>query len=293
MAYLYSAQETGLSVMCEMEYVSERWRKTLSHNQADNFEALWQLQKDNWFEAPNHRRGGWSGVCKAMLTLPEGGEVGVFIKRQENHFYRSWRHFFRQRPTFEREFHNILDFQKYDIPTVNLLYYGHRVVQGKLRAILITRELSGFQPLGDDDSLLITKLNLAGRKRIFESIAGSMRKMHENRFQHSCLYPKHIFLKNQADAPVESDFIDLEKARRRFFKKSASMKDLGILHRHTAHCSRTDRLRFFMAYRQEQRLSVTSKKMLAIITRPKKSQIPEPVEPIGPVRSIHNLQDAI
>ena len=50
------------------------------------------------------------------------------------------------------------------------------------------------------------------------------------------------------------------------------MKDLGILHRHTSGCSRTDRLRFFLAYRQETRLSPESKRMLAIITRPKASR---------------------
>ncbi|MDZ4099655.1 MAG: lipopolysaccharide kinase InaA family protein, partial [Methylophilaceae bacterium] len=126
-----------------MEYISEHWRNMLTQNQADNFEALWRLEQDKWFEAPNHRRGGWSGVCKTTLTLPEGGEVGVFIKRQENHFYRSWRHLFRQRPTFEREFRNIQHYQKHEIPTVEVMYYGHRVVQGKLRAILVTRELEG------------------------------------------------------------------------------------------------------------------------------------------------------
>lgn len=275
--------------MCEMEYISERWRNTLTQNHADNFEALWQLQQDDWFEAPNHRRGGWSGVCKTTLALPEGGEVAIFIKRQENHFYRSWRHFFRQRPTFEREFRNILSYQKHAIPTVELMYYGHRVVHGKLRAILITRELQGYQPLGDEDSLLIAKMDLAGRKRIFEKLAGAMRKMHESHFQHSCLYPKHIFLKNQADAPIQTGFIDLEKARRRLFKTSATMKDLGILHRHTAHCSKTDRLRFFMAYRQEQKLSVESKKMLAIIVRPKKSHFTKQPEP---VISMPSLRDA-
>ncbi|MDZ4097518.1 MAG: lipopolysaccharide kinase InaA family protein, partial [Methylophilaceae bacterium] len=136
--------------------------------------------------------------------------------------------------------------------------------------------------------LLIEKLNRAERKRLFENLAAAMRKMHESHFQHSCLYPKHIFLKNQVGAPIESDFIDLEKARRRLFKKSASMKDLGILHRHTGHCSKTDRLRFFMAYRQEKKLSVASKKMIAIIARPKKSNITQYPE-LG--QSIQSLRE--
>lgn len=72
--------------MFETEYINENWRQTLQRNHAANFDALWQLQQDSWFEAPNQRRGGWSGVCKTTLTMPDGSESGIFIKRQENHF---------------------------------------------------------------------------------------------------------------------------------------------------------------------------------------------------------------
>lgn len=258
--------------MREMEYINEQWRSTLKANHADNFEALWQLQQNQWFEVPNQRRGGWSGVCKTSLVLAEGGEAGIFIKRQENHFYRNWRQFFRQQPTFEREYRNILNFHRRGIPTVDLIYFGQRKVNGKLRAILVTRELEAYQPMGDDRSLLFSTFGIAARKRLFESIAASMRMMHENRFQHGCLYPKHIFVKHQAGDLSQSCFIDLEKARRRLLSRSATIKDLGILYRHTQFCSKADKLRFFLAYRQEQKLSEASKKMLAVITRPKKSR---------------------
>ncbi|PKO25129.1 MAG: hypothetical protein CVU35_05700 [Betaproteobacteria bacterium HGW-Betaproteobacteria-8] len=256
--------------MENMEYISERWHSTLQQNHADNFEALWQLQQDNWFEAPNYRRGGWSGVCKAVLSLEDGTQANVFIKRQENHFYRSWRHFFQQRPTFEREFRKILAFNKYGIPAVELLYYGQRMEHGKLRAILVTRELEGYQALGDDQTMIFSGMDFARRKRLFGSVAAAMRQMHAHRFQHSCPYPKHLFVKAQADGSFQTCFIDLEKARRRLSAKKAGLKDLGILHRHTRNCSRTDRLRFFLAYRQEKRLSKESKAMLATITQAKK-----------------------
>jgi tRNA A-37 threonylcarbamoyl transferase component Bud32 len=255
--------------MSGIEYINERWRDALQTNQADSFDALWQLEQDNWFEPPNQRRGGWSGVCKTTLALPQGGETGIFIKRQENHFYRSWRHGFQLRPTFEREYRNILAFHQHGVPTVELIYFGYRNVNGKLRAILVTQELKDFRPLGSGDALLFSKLNIAARKQIFANLGTSLRKMHSAGFQHNCLYPKHFFLKREPGAAIESCFIDLEKARKTLFSRHAAIKDLGIMHRHTSHCSRTDRLRFFLHYRQESRLSAASKAMLKTITRPK------------------------
>lgn len=249
-----------------MEYFNERWLSTLQKNGIDSFEALWNLNEGDWFEEPNYRRGGWSGVCKAKISLPEKGEVNIFIKRQENHFYRSLRHFLCNRPTFEREYRNLLSFNKYNIPAPELIYFDSRKVNGKFRSILVTRELENYYPL-DDEALLLSKLAISERKRIFESVAKSMRAMHARHFQHSNLYPKHIFVCQKVGDPVKSSFIDLEKTRRRLFKSIASMKDLGVLYRHAHKCSKTDRLRFFLTYRQEKKLSVVSKKMLTKITK--------------------------
>lgn len=255
--------------MFQTEYINENWQQTLQRNRAANFDALWQLQQDNWFEAPNQRRGGWSGVCKTTLTMPDGSETGIFIKRQENHFYRSWRHGFQLRPTFEREYRNILAFHRQGVPTVELIYFGCRKVDGKWRAILVTRELQGYRPLADAAGLMSSALPLTERKALFENLAASLRKIHGAGFQHNCLYPKHIFVRKEAGTASANCFIDLEKARKTMRPQQAAIKDLGIMHRHTENCSKTDRLRFFLAYRQETKLSAASKAMLKTITRPK------------------------
>lgn len=258
--------------MTALEYISAAWRRTLRQNRADSFAALWQLQQNDWFEAPNYRRGGWSGVCRTVLTLDDASQIPVFIKRQENHIYHSWRHCFRSRPTFEREYRNIRLFNRYGIPTAGLLYYGQSLQQGKRQALLMMLALQGYQPLGDARALITAAMPRPLRLRLFDSVAAAMRQMHAHRIQHGCLYPKHIFVRQQADGSFVTRFIDLEKARKRWRGKLAALKDLGILHRHTGGCSRTDRLRLFLAYRQETKLSAESKKMLAIITRPKKSR---------------------
>ena len=64
------------------------WRLTLKQNSLGYFSALWQLQAD-WFEEPNIRRGGWSGVVKIPLRNGKYESSYIFIKRQENHLSRT------------------------------------------------------------------------------------------------------------------------------------------------------------------------------------------------------------
>ena len=88
-------------------YLSPDWQAILAFNQLDNFDAFWQLEAD-WFEEPNHRRGGWSGVSRILLALPEGGEAAVFLKRQENHLRKTIAHPLKGIPTFRAEIDNTL-----------------------------------------------------------------------------------------------------------------------------------------------------------------------------------------
>lgn len=46
----------------------------------------------DWFEAPNRRRGGWSGVSHIVLnpTAMPQYQQAVFLKIQQNHFYQMY-----------------------------------------------------------------------------------------------------------------------------------------------------------------------------------------------------------
>ncbi len=66
------------------EFVGSGWKKILELNELESFDSIWELDAA-WFEEPNKRRGGWSGVSRISLKTEEGGSVGVFLKRQENH----------------------------------------------------------------------------------------------------------------------------------------------------------------------------------------------------------------
>lgn len=260
-------------------YVNPDWLPILRHNRAATFEQLWQLNQGDWFEPPNHRRGGWSGVMRHSMALPDGGEVGIFVKFQENHVYRSWLNLFRPVATFEREFRNLQHCRSLGIPTLEPVYFGQRRVDGKMRAILITRELAGYQPFDADAYKPIAKLDRARRVRLFNAVAAVLRCMHAQHIQYNCLYLKHVYVKEGADGSVDVRLIDLEKAKWRPFQRLIAIRDLYSLHRRAEGWSRSDRLRLFLAYRQEKRLGAESCKILqAILRRMKiKSRDIEPV----------------
>ena len=65
----------------------------IKHKNKYDFDTIWQLDTD-WFEPPNHRRGGWSGVVKYVLETTHGA-IDVFIKRQENHVSKTLLHPFK------------------------------------------------------------------------------------------------------------------------------------------------------------------------------------------------------
>ena len=159
-------------------YIGSGWGRILQFNKLENFDAIWNLKAD-WFEEPNDRRGGWSGVSRISLKAEKGSSIGVFLKRQENHNTRTWSSPVRGVPTFYREFKNILRFVANGIPTVEPVYYCDRSYNGKSQAILMTKELEGFEALdatiyARDGVLMQDKVK---REQIMLAVANGMRKM--------------------------------------------------------------------------------------------------------------------
>lgn len=246
-----------------MDFIGEGWREILQYNGLDSFDALWNMDVE-WFEAPNERRGGWSGVARIQLKTQDGNQIGVFLKRQQNHMCRSLLHPIRGILTFAREFKNIRHFQQAGVPALEPIFFGQRQVNNDHQGILLTRELDGFQPMdapqfqpGKDGLFASIQARLA----LFETLAESLRRLHAHKLQHSCLYFKHIFIKPLDTARFEVRLIDLEKARWHPLTSRAVFRDLYTLSRHAHGWPRTDYMRFFLIYRQEQHLSPASKRL--------------------------------
>lgn len=224
------------------DYIAEEWRQTLQENNLQSFDDWWD-KKAEWFEPPNQRRGGWSGVSRVEL-----GNRVVFLKRQENHLIRTLTHPFRGMPTFTREMENILALKKAQVPALTPVYFAQRNVNGSLRAILVTESLEGYQPL---ENIQPAALSISQRVALIQQIATVIKQLHQHKLVHNCLYPKHLFVRG-SEAGFDVRLIDLEKARKRLRRKSAVFRDLDTLNRHSNAWSLSDRCHFMKVYFGEQ-----------------------------------------
>lgn len=206
-------------------------REILLHNSIASFEELWKL-KSEFIEDPNYRRGGWSGIILHKISLQNGQPGKIVIKRQENHTFRSLLHPLRGAPTLSREYNNICLLDKHGIPTLEPLYYGERRAGRKIQAVLVIRFLEEYRNL--DEVLKEAGENeVSGINTIIDSVAEMVAKVHSHRFQHSCLYGKHIFVKTGKEIPPDIRLIDLEKMHLGLSPFSVAVHDISALFRHS------------------------------------------------------------
>lgn len=250
------------------DYKNPHWENILEYNNLSDFDSIWNLEAE-WFEAPNKRRGGWSGVNRLELRDPSGyGTKSIFLKRQENHICRTMLHPLKGIPTFRREIKNLFKFNKLGLPTLSPIYYAERKTNSGFKSILITEELVGYKSL-DEWSLIWHEQGWPCkelRSRLMRDLSAIIRKIHKCGFRHGCLYPKHIFVKfaNEdlsRDQNIEIRMIDLEKTRYWPFKKVCIVKDLSALNRHSQHWRTVERLKFYKLYLQLEHLDPKAKKL--------------------------------
>lgn len=186
----------------------------------------WWTKEGTWFEEPNQRRGGFSGV---LTTVNDKNEL-LFIKRQEAHIFRSIRYPFSA-PTILREYHAYLALDKINIKTPELVYCGR---QAK-KAILVTKALTGFISLEQwlNERAASGNIDTSASLQIMESIGHTLAQMHKHRLQHNCLHSKHFFICIHNASTPEIALLDLEKMRKRLSVKQAASHDMLHLKKHT------------------------------------------------------------
>lgn len=191
------------------EYINKQWVAKLSASNLINFDAFWDLP-NKWFEEVNRRRNGWSGV----ITKTIGKDI-VFIKKQENHNFKTWRHPFNGEPTFAREFRNIQILNENNINSLEVVFFG---IKGN-QCILATKDLNKeYQSLEN-----ILKKDQKIKLINLEKIANALSLLHQKKIQHTYPLPKHIYINKKNQSVL---FIDLEKMKKRTFRFQCSIRDL-------------------------------------------------------------------
>ncbi|MBT2296299.1 lipopolysaccharide kinase InaA family protein [Pseudomonas fluorescens] len=198
-----------------------------------SFEHFWD-QQGEWVEKPNVRRGGESGVQR----IRSGEGDVLYAKRQTGHTYRSLLHPFG-RPTVLREQDALLALSRLDVGVPKVIFCGaQRDPIHKWRALLVTHALDGFMELehwyaaGGRE-----RHGEAGHDRILQALAENLARMHKGRWQHGCLYIKHVFVRVTGEgesARAEVALLDLEKSRQRLTSRTAASHDMKQLRRHSS-----------------------------------------------------------
>ena len=185
----------------------------------NDFDTWWNLPS-TWFEEPNIRRSGWSGMATSRF-----GESLYFIKKHCNHLWRSPLHPLGI-PTTDREYANIQRLAEIGIRVPEVVFHASRKDTEGLKGLLATRELVGFKAISEAISLPDQEKN-----QLAIAVGQTIGRMHREKLQHSCLYDKHVMYCWQDDKP-EIALIDLEKLRRPILPWRAAKHDLDQLYRH-------------------------------------------------------------
>ena len=225
-------------------FISVAARDVLRCNHLDNFEALWHVEAES-VDEPNRARGGISSVSRLTLNDANGQPRTFYLKRQTNYLIRNIRRPFGQ-PTAEREFNNIVHYAELGIPALEVACYAERREKGQWRALLLTPALEGYEPL-DYWLKHWSRLGYRQKRDLIKAAAALVAQLHGKGMVHNSLYPKHIFLKPEADG-VGARLIDLETSRAHLFSPRGYLRDLDALNRRALAPSRTQRLRFMLDY---------------------------------------------
>jgi RIO-like serine/threonine protein kinase len=172
------------------------------------------------------------------------------------------------KPRVKAEWQNLKRFAKWGIPTAEVVAWGlERRGAAYSRGAMITRELPNTEDLSAFAERRDPKLaDRAWVDAISRQLAGYTRIMHDNRFTHNDLKWRNLLVDDQArlfliDCP-NGDFWH------GFWLKYRITKDLACLDKVAKyHLSATQRLRFYLQYRQHDRLNAADKKRIRHVVR--------------------------
>ena len=258
--------------MTRKPFIAVNAHEVLQRHGLDSMDALWALQLEA-VDAPNTGRGGWSSVHRLGLEDANGTLQPFYLKRQDNHCTRTLHKPFGE-PTFAREFRAIQQYARAGIPALEAAFFAERRVEGRAQAVLLTRALDDYAPL-DEWFERWWQLAAADIRMLILSAAALVRALHNADRIHNCLYPKHVFLKLHTDG-AGARFIDLEKTRRALFGERDRVRDLETLHRRSEVPSRTQRLRFVLAYLGRTRVDAQARDLIARVLQRSAGKGPRP-----------------
>ena len=224
------------------------------------------------------RFAAMSSTSDTLEVLPPDGEPdapSVYLKRYR---YPTWSRrlkgmfrgaLFRQsRAWFE--YNRLSALRRQGVPCVEPLAVGERREAGFVTAcMLITRGVPGQSLLSFAQSR--TPVAPADRRRIIETLARQVRRMHDAGLVHGSLAWRDVLIRREENGGFAFAFLDPQRVR---LYRLRGCRRLGFLHdvatlAATAMlvCSRADRLRFARAYFCRKRLNRHHRRWMNAVAR--------------------------
>lgn len=255
----------------EKLWVAPAWEQQLSQAGLLEIESMTTREFD-WFERPNKRLGGWSGVSRVYLN-PEASapeRIALFLKIQSNHCYRTIGNGLKKRLTFERELDAFEALQGFDALPELVLFAKWR--QGSdIGSIFMTKALDGFVELQDwIQQVQQTHPDQdAEIRKALKSVAETTRTMHQRGWAHFAYKPKHVFIGEAVEGKYPIRLIDFERARRPLRAKVYVTEDLSRFLRHSLYLTRDQKLQFLHDYFQTETFSPKQAKWVTELEKAK------------------------
>lgn len=206
----------------------------------------------------------------------EINEKRYYIKRYfRTKGFASWFGFSR----FRTETQNQLWFNHTGLPSAPVIAYGEeRFFLKTKRAVLITEGIENTQDLAhiaNHTPILFQQENW--RAPIIQQCAAMLRFFHQNKFCHNDLHWRNILVKQEPDELFPQVYlIDCPFGRRLFapILRYKIFKDLANIDKDAPnYLSKTQRLRFFYAYRNITKLSDDDKSFIRTIFQHKSNRL--------------------
>jgi hypothetical protein len=195
------------------------------------------------------------------------GNHHYYIKRYQVRVKLLRKAFGRSRPMVEVR--NITYFARLGIPVPQIVGYGRQRILGLfIRGAIVTKEIPQTVDL---QTLFRMRADLWKSRhwllQVLRLIANYVRRIHEDGFTHGDLKWRNILV-TTTDGPCVF-LIDCPNGGRKLFfrRRHLVIKDLAGLDRRAAeYLSRTTRLRFYLWYRNQTRLTQEDKALIARVT---------------------------
>ena len=195
----------------------------------------------------------------SRLVRVEAGSAAYYVKSyaSRGRGLRRW----IGRSRLRAEWENLLLFRAMGIATADVEAYGEEKDENGYRGALVTREIKGTRDLADlarEESEFL--LDREWRKAVIRRLSEAVRTMHERGFVHNDLKWRNILVELDREPGVYIIDCPMGRTMAGPFLARGRIKALACLDKVGKwSLSRTDRLRFYLAYRNRCRLDRSDK----------------------------------